>query len=270
MHRILGFLDPAVVGLVRSARADGPADCCSFIISSAGSFSLPAGSLEDGQIRLNGTCNTTTFCINKQGGITDSRGHGCIVTESPTSQFQCDRGKAPDTNFFIGNDKTLVYKGSPTFFACPATDTEYNIYVSPNFGQTKCFPIRLQSDGCGEAKLSCPSAPAPTLWATEWVTDTVNYTITATQKLFVTSCPVTPVPPSNSTRSCTNCYMNSTTAWTNNTFRILHTSAPGDRTSDPGGFTIQTTTVVETAKDEETATQPRLNGLRGRSWWRLL
>lgn len=193
-----------------------------------------------------------------------------IFSDSPTSQFQCDQGKAPDTSFFIGNDKTLVYKGSPTFFACLAPDTEYNIYVSPNFGQAKCFPIGLQSDGCGVAKPSCPSAPAPTLWETQWVTDTVNYTMTATQTLFVTSCPVTPIPPSNSTRSCTDCYTNSTTAWSNNTFRILHTSAPGDKTSDPGDFTIQTSTVVETAKDGKTTTQPRLKRRRGRSWWGLL
>lgn len=59
---------------------DTGSDCCKFTISSSGSFACPAGELSDGQIRLNGTYDTATFCIDKQGGITDSHGFGCIVT----------------------------------------------------------------------------------------------------------------------------------------------------------------------------------------------
>jgi hypothetical protein len=53
---------------------------CSFEITSSGSFECPAGELSDGQIRLNGTEDTSTFYINANGGITNSMGFGCIVT----------------------------------------------------------------------------------------------------------------------------------------------------------------------------------------------
>lgn len=58
----------------------GGGHCCRFTLSSHGSFDCPAGELEDGQIRLNGTYDTSTFCIDSEGGITNSRGFGCIVT----------------------------------------------------------------------------------------------------------------------------------------------------------------------------------------------
>lgn len=54
--------------------------CCKFTLSSAGPFNCPAGQLSDGQIRLNGTEPTSTFCISPDGKITDQAGFGCIVT----------------------------------------------------------------------------------------------------------------------------------------------------------------------------------------------
>lgn len=54
--------------------------CCKFTITSSGAFACPAGQLPDGQIRLNGTYDTSTFCISPDGGITDQNGFGCIVT----------------------------------------------------------------------------------------------------------------------------------------------------------------------------------------------
>ena len=54
-------------------------DKCTFTLSSGGAFSCPAGRLEDGQIRLNGSYPTTEFSI-VNGGITDEAGFGCIIT----------------------------------------------------------------------------------------------------------------------------------------------------------------------------------------------
>jgi hypothetical protein len=69
--------------------------CCRFTLSASAPFNCPAGALEEGQIRLNGTYDTSTFCIDGQGGITDSNGFGCVVTGPPETQIQCDSGKAP-------------------------------------------------------------------------------------------------------------------------------------------------------------------------------
>jgi hypothetical protein len=55
-------------------------DCCKFSLTSPGCFPGPAGQLEDGQIRFNGSYPESTFCLNKNGGITDQNGFGCIVT----------------------------------------------------------------------------------------------------------------------------------------------------------------------------------------------
>ena len=53
---------------------------CAFTISSTESFARPAGQLPDGQIRLNGSEPVSTFYIGADGGITDAKGSGCIVT----------------------------------------------------------------------------------------------------------------------------------------------------------------------------------------------
>lgn len=123
------------------------------------------------------------------------RGGFCLeltcLSEAPTTQIQCDHGKEPTPGFSVGGDNLLQYKGSSKFFACPATDTEYNIYVSPNFGQEKCFPITLKSSGCGaEASSSCPGVSASTVWITQWATETVSVAVTSTIT-SVESCPVT-------------------------------------------------------------------------------
>lgn len=197
---------------------------CPFTISSTGSFSCPAGQLPDGQIRLNGTENTATFYISN-GGITDSNGFGCIVTGQssrgcylaktnidtapPTTQFQCDQGAAPDASFSIDAAGNLLYKGSPNFFACPATDTEYNVYVNPNFGQTKCFAITLQASGCGAGASSCAPVVTSTLWQTQTVTQNitqiVTITTTSTQACLPTSSPTYVPPPQNVSTICDHC-----------------------------------------------------------------
>ncbi|CZR63611.1 uncharacterized protein PAC_13508 [Phialocephala subalpina] len=166
----------------------GGNDCCRFTLSSKGLFSCPARQLPDGQIRLNGSEPESTFCLDSKGGITDQNSNGCIVTGAPTTQVQCDASTSPDNGFSIDSSNNLEYKGSSSFFACPATDTEYNIYVAPNFGQTKCFPITLQASGCQAQNSTSSTCAALTVTSIvtqmQTVTDspsTVTQTITQTK-----------------------------------------------------------------------------------------
>ncbi|KAK4450978.1 hypothetical protein QBC34DRAFT_447939 [Podospora aff. communis PSN243] len=229
--------------------ADFGSNCCKFTLSSTGEFDCPAGELLDGQIRLNGTYDTSTFCLDSQGGITNSRGFGCIVTDQPTTQIQCDQGKKPTHGFSIGTNNTLLYHGSPSFFACPATDTEYNIYVSPNFGQTKCFPITLQSDGCGAQE--CP--PASTVWQTAWYTQVINQTIMLTQtELVPCSTPppaVTSTPPAvpstNATKPCNKSKCHGA-PWQNHTSPDAGAGAPGVSTVLPVSSVTTDVVSIET------------------------
>ena len=200
--------------------------CCKFTISSTvGNIDCPAGELLDGQIRLNGTYDTSTFCITPTGGITNARGFGCIVTEPPTTQFQCDEGKAPTEGFSIATNNTLLFRSSSRFFLCPATDTEYNIYINPNFGQKKCFPVVLQADGgCGQPG-ECPPPPErETVWVTEWATSTQKYMVTETWTSLV---PCSTSSSNNVTKPCAregSCHheggasSSSSPIWTNGSF----------------------------------------------------
>ena len=87
--------------------------------------------------------------MSSDGGFTDSNGRGCILTPSVT-QFQCDDGVGPTTGFAVGSSGSVTYNGSSKFYACPATDSEYNVYTSPVEGQEKCVEISLVSAGsCG-------------------------------------------------------------------------------------------------------------------------
>ncbi|KAH7336121.1 hypothetical protein BKA65DRAFT_28151 [Rhexocercosporidium sp. MPI-PUGE-AT-0058] len=180
---------------------------CAFSIESEGSFTCPAGQLSDGQIRLNGTEQTSTFYIDS-GGITDSSGFGCIVTEPPTTQIQCDEGKPPSPGFSIDSSDKILYKGSSVFFACPATDTVYNIYVNPDFGQTTCFQVALRASGCGAAP-TCP--PPSTLWQTQTILENTTSTVTVTatsSELCPSSSSYVPTSTpawSNSTTACRHC-----------------------------------------------------------------
>ncbi|KAK4442004.1 hypothetical protein QBC34DRAFT_431971 [Podospora aff. communis PSN243] len=157
---------------------------CEFTLSSAEPFVCPAGQLEDGQIRLNGSYATSSFHISANGGIVDSDGFGCIVTV-PTTQFQCDHGKPPTLGFSIDSTHNFLYHGSPSFFACPATDTEYNIYVKPDFGQAKCFPITLKTSGCGSSQPPPLPPPPPPQVSTVWETQTQTVTQDVTQTVTV-------------------------------------------------------------------------------------
>ena len=263
--------------LATLAFADHPStsDCCEFTISSTvGNFDCPAGELLDGQIRLNGTYDTSTFCISPAGGITNARGFGCIVTDAPTTQFQCDEGKPPTLGFSIGDNNTLLYEGSSRFHVCPATDTEYNIYVSPDFGQTKCFPVVLQTDGCG-AKKTCPPPPErETVWKTEWATSTVQYKITETWTSLV-PCSTSAAPttaPANMTKPCMkkDCHQSSP-IWTNDTLTAPvpptgATGTSGTLLPPTGGVNLPDAGPVGGTETEIRAL-PTRGPVARRQWW---
>ncbi|KAE9365122.1 hypothetical protein N431DRAFT_518127 [Stipitochalara longipes BDJ] len=133
-----------------------PRNTCTFTLSTSGGQSGIVGQLSDGQNRVGGGHPIGTYSISN-GKITDSHGRGCILTP-PTTQLQCDEGTAPTSGFSI-SDGQVEYNGSPAFYACPATDTEYNIYTTPVSGQAKCVKIELTASGCDTSASSKPSSP---------------------------------------------------------------------------------------------------------------
>ncbi|KAF9693851.1 hypothetical protein EKO04_008437 [Ascochyta lentis] len=131
-------------------------------LQASGGQSGVLGQLGDGQNRVGGGHPTGCYCLSS-GGFTDSNGRGCILTP-PTTQFQCDVGASPTTGFAIGSSGSVTYNGSSKFYACPATDNEYNVYTTPVDGQDKCVEISLSSAGScgsGSAQSSAPAASQP-------------------------------------------------------------------------------------------------------------
>jgi hypothetical protein len=58
-------------------------ETCCFGLSASGSESGPIGQLDDGQCRIyGGGLPRGQFCIDSQGGITDGKGRGCILTRT--------------------------------------------------------------------------------------------------------------------------------------------------------------------------------------------
>ncbi|KAK3299468.1 uncharacterized protein B0H64DRAFT_100598 [Chaetomium fimeti] len=214
---------------------------CAFTLSSSGSFVCPAGQLEDGQIRLNGSYPTATFYLDPDGGITDSDGYGCIVTGSPTTQIQCDQGKSPTSAFSIDASKNLLYQGSPDFWACPATDTEYNIYVDPEFGQTKCFPIGLKASSCGPAAPTC--TPPSTVWETQ--TQTVTVIVTNSQTCSAGQTSTTSTSLDTVCRHCTGTKSLMSSSESGN-FTILPTSTETRTPINPSDSEIFTILPIST------------------------
>ncbi|KAH6639795.1 ubiquitin 3 binding protein But2 C-terminal domain-containing protein [Boeremia exigua] len=131
-------------------------------LKASGGQSGVLGQLDDGQNRVHGGHPTGCYCLSN-GGFTDSNGRGCILTP-PTTQFQCDVGASPTTGFAVGSSGSITYNGSSKFYACPASDTEYNVYTTPVSGQDKCVEISLSSAGsCGaeSGQFSAPAASQP-------------------------------------------------------------------------------------------------------------
>ncbi|RQM05652.1 hypothetical protein DH86_00003451 [Scytalidium sp. 3C] len=129
---------------------------CTFQLSASGGQSGTVGQLGDGQNRIGGGLPQATYTINN-GAITDSAGRGCILT-SPTTQWQCDTGASPTSGFDIGANGQVTYSGSSTFYACPASDSEWNIYTQPAPNQQKC--VQQQCSCASETQGSTPVVPA--------------------------------------------------------------------------------------------------------------
>ncbi|KAH6842902.1 hypothetical protein B0I37DRAFT_436815 [Chaetomium sp. MPI-CAGE-AT-0009] len=226
------------------SRANTPPGCA-FTLSSSGSFVCPAGQLEDGQIRLNGSYPTATFYLGADGGITDSDGYGCIVTEPPTTQIQCDEGKSPMRGFSIDASNSLLYRGSPDFWACPATDTEYNIYVNPEFGQTKCFPITLKASGCGPAAPTC--TPPSTVWETQ--TQTVTVIVTDSQTCSAGPTSTTSTSLDTVCRHCTRTESSSSSSGSGNSTILPTGTGTKPPTIIPSDSEIFTILPISTSTD---------------------
>lgn len=154
----------AVAGSSASAFVLPRDDGCSFEVTASGGKSGTVGQLGDGQNRIGGSFAPATYHISNSG-ITDANGRGCILTP-PTTQWQCDVGATPTTGFSISSSGEIEYNGSGTFYACGATDTEYNIYTVPVKDQKNCVEVTLSSGGkCtgngsgGGASSSSPPKP---------------------------------------------------------------------------------------------------------------
>jgi len=132
-----------------------------FKLSASGGASGVLGQLDDGQNRIGGNHPTGCYCLDGNGGFTDSNGRGCILTP-PTTQFQCDVGATPTNGFAVSSSGSVTYNGSGKFYACPVNDSgEYNVYTTPAPGQIKCVEISLGSAGSCGASASQPAASKP-------------------------------------------------------------------------------------------------------------
>jgi hypothetical protein len=175
----------AVAGSSASAFVLPRDDGCTFELTASGGKSGTVGQLGDGQNRIGGGLAPATYHISN-GGITDANGRGCILTP-PTTQFQCDVGATPTTGFSISSSGEIEYNGSGTFYACGATDTEYNIYTVPVKDQKNCVEVTLSSGGkCtgngsgGAASSSSASKPAKST-ETEKSTASASWTAKSTE-----------------------------------------------------------------------------------------
>ncbi|KAJ4994206.1 hypothetical protein SVAN01_00035 [Stagonosporopsis vannaccii] len=128
-------------------------------LKASGEQSGVLGQLDDGQNRIGGDNAIGCYCLNGDGAFTDSKGRGCILTP-PTAQFQCDVGASPATGFKVDDNGSVTHDGDSKFYACPASDTQYNVYTTPVEGQDKCVEISLESAGSCGAGSGKPSAPA--------------------------------------------------------------------------------------------------------------
>jgi hypothetical protein len=152
-----------------------PRTQCTFGLTASGGQSGTIGQLDDGQNRIGGGLTAVVFSINNNGSVMDSAGRGCILTrkfvplrsraiwllmilQASVQQFQCDQGSASTAGFSITSNGSFTSGGSSVFYACPASDTEYNLYTIPVTGQQKCVEISLAASGCGSTSSSSETA----------------------------------------------------------------------------------------------------------------
>ncbi|RAR12639.1 glycoside hydrolase [Stemphylium lycopersici] len=172
---------PVVLGLGANALVARQNTQC-FQLKASGDASGILGQLGDGQNRVGDDLPTGCYCLDNDGGFTDSNGRGCILTP-PTTQFQCDAGATPTDGFAVGSNGDVTYNGDSTFYACPVNDQGvYNIYTTPAPGQDKCVKITLGSAGsCGAGTSQSEGKPGPTTVVTQTKTvATETNTITKT------------------------------------------------------------------------------------------
>lgn len=150
---------PLAFGLGANALVARSSTECYQLKASGGAEGI-LGQLDDGQNRVGDHLPAGCYCLC-DGGFTDSKGRGCILTP-PTTQFQCDVGASPTGGFAVGSGGSVTYNGDSTFYACPVNDNGvYNIYSKPVNGQDKCVKISLSAAGsCGASNTPAPS-PSP-------------------------------------------------------------------------------------------------------------
>ncbi|USP76680.1 hypothetical protein yc1106_03954 [Curvularia clavata] len=150
---------PLTLGLGANALVPRSSTQCYNLKASGGAEGI-LGQLDDGQNRVGDHLPTGCYCLC-DGGFTDSKGRGCILTP-PTTQFQCDVGASPTGGFAVGSNGSVTYNGDATFYACPVNDYGvYNVYSKPVAGQDKCVKITLETAGsCGASNTPSP-APKP-------------------------------------------------------------------------------------------------------------
>jgi len=164
-------------------------------LTASGGVSGIVGQLDDGQNRVGGSHPTGSYC-NDNGQIADAHGRGCILTP-PSSQFQCDVGATPTGGFSLGNNGAVTSNGSPTFYACPATDTEYNIYTTPVPGQDKCVEIQLIASGCYTQQCS-----PKTVTEIQTVVKTQTLAVTKTEQPQTVTVTSVETSPTSTNKSC--------------------------------------------------------------------
>lgn len=178
-------------------RGHGDDKCC-FKLEVNGGVSGPAGQLGDGQVRVGGDFPPGRWCL-KNGGLTDDKGRGCILTgEStlatsvsiadglePTTQFQCDKGATPMTGFSVNSNGMLEYHGSTKFIACNSGNG-HNIYTKPDMDDvTGCVDVTLTADGCRPSHSTCDVTKTHTVDVTNH--QTAGVTVTETETSDVTN-----------------------------------------------------------------------------------
>ncbi|KAI7140665.1 hypothetical protein KC344_g8559 [Hortaea werneckii] len=245
------FATVAGMALGASAALLPRADQCCFQLTASGGESGTLGQLSDGQNRIGGGLGEATYCISN-GMITDKSGRGCILTP-PTTQFQCDKGASPSSGFSIGSGGNLEHNGDSTFYACPATENEYNIYTQKVKGQSKCVQVTLNTGGKCAAPSSMTSSMAMSTspaMSTETVTTTVTQSKTcpAPQTVTMTETQM----EQNTQYKPTTVYMTETQTQQNTQYKP--TTVYQTETQTVQNTQVVPTTVYSTKTEEQTET----------------
>jgi hypothetical protein len=118
----------------------------------------------------------------------------------------------PTYGFAIDSNDTLTYSGSSVFYACPASDTEWNLYTTPVIGQLKCVEISLTASGCGATSSATQSVSYVTVSASPTVSTVVSTVI-------VYACGTEPTAPAGTQPT-------TTTVESSKTIVVIPTSSP--------------------------------------------